>query len=86
VSWSTVKLWFGRLLNLAGYPGLVRECDDHSRALNAVVRVRKTGLYTIITVSGLDIYFTRFTGTMDGVGAGRLLKNKFREGQAPSIL
>jgi len=68
VSWSEIKLWFGKLLNLAGFPGLVRECDYHSQALNASVKVRKLGLYTIITVNGLEIYFTRFTGKMDGVG------------------
>jgi hypothetical protein len=68
ISWSEVKLWFGKLLNLAGLPGLVRECDYHSRSLNAVVKVRRHGLYTIITVNGLEIYFTRFTGKMDGVG------------------
>jgi hypothetical protein len=68
MSWSEVKLRFGKLLNLAGFPGLVRECDYHSRALNASVKVRKYGLYTIVTVNGLEIYFTRFTGKMDGVG------------------
>jgi hypothetical protein len=68
INWSEIKLRFGKLLNLAGFPGLVRECDYHSRALNAVVKVRKYGLYTIVTVNGLEIYFTRFTGKMDGVG------------------
>lgn len=68
MSWSEVKLWFGKLLNLAGFPAIVRECDYHSQALNADVKVRKLGLYTIVTVNGLDIFFTRFTGTMDGVG------------------
>jgi hypothetical protein len=68
ISWSEIKLWFGKLLNLAGFPGLVRECDYHSQALNASVKVRKYGLYTILTVNGLEIYFTRFTGKMDGVG------------------
>lgn len=68
VSWSEVKLWFGKLLNLAGFPAIVRECDYHSPAMNADVKVRKHGLYTIVTVNGLDIFFTRFTGKMDGVG------------------
>jgi len=68
VSWSEVKLWLGKILNLAGFPAIVRECDYHSDALNADIKVRKHGLYTIITVNGLDIFFTRFTGTMDGVG------------------
>jgi hypothetical protein len=68
MSWSEIKLWFGKLLNLAGVPAIVRECDYRSTALNVDVKVRRHGLYTIITVNGLDIFFTRFTGTMDGVG------------------
>ena len=68
MSWSELKLYFGKLLNVAGFPGLVRECAYHSRALNAVVKVRKLGLYTVITVNGVDVYFTRFTGRIDGVG------------------
>lgn len=69
MSWSEVKLWVGKLLNVAGFPALVRECDYHSRALNAVVKVRKLGLYTLISVNGLDVYFNRFTGELDGVGS-----------------
>jgi len=67
-SWSEIKLWAGKLLNLAGFPAIVRECDYHSRALDTTVEVRKLGLYTVITVNGVDVYFTRFTGAIDGVG------------------
>ena len=69
MSWSEVKLWFGKLLNLAGFPAIVRECEYHSQALHADAKVRKLGLFTVVTVNGLDVYFTRFTGKIDGVGS-----------------
>ena len=68
-SWSLVKFYIGKLLNLAGYPALVRECEYASDALGARVKVTKSGLYTVISVNGLDIFFKRFTGEIDGVGA-----------------
>lgn len=66
---SLFKLYFGKLLNLAGFPALVRECDYESHALNTVVRVKKLELYTMVTVNGIDVYFSRITGTIDGVGS-----------------
>jgi hypothetical protein len=69
VNWSEVKYALGRLLNLAGYPAVVRECEYSSRALGAEVKVRKLALYTLVSVNGLDIYFNRLSGTIDGVGA-----------------
>ena len=68
MSWSVVKLRLGKLLNIVGCPGVVRECDYKSIELHAVVKVRKLGLYTRISVNGTDLYFNRFTGTLDGVG------------------
>lgn len=66
---SIFKLYVGRLLNLAGYPALVRECEYRSHALNTVVRVKKLQLFTLVSVNGVDVYFNRFTGVIDGVGA-----------------
>jgi len=65
---SIFKLFLGRALNLLGYPALVRECDYESHALGARVRVKKLELFTLIEVNGIDVYFNRFTGTIDGVG------------------
>lgn len=65
---SMLKLYLGRLLNLAGYPALVRECEYRSHALNTVVRVKKLELFTLVSVNGVDVYFNRFTGAIDGVG------------------
>ena len=69
MSWSYFKFWVGRLANLAGYPALVRECDYHSNALETSVKVKRLELYTLVSVNGLDVYFNRFTGAIDGVGS-----------------
>ena len=69
LSWSLVKFYVGKLLNLGGYPSLVRECEYESSALGARVSVKKLELYTVISVNGLDVYFKRFTGEIDGVGS-----------------
>lgn len=64
--------WFsrilGRLFNLAGVPGLVQEATYRSSEFGPVVQVRKTALYTVVTVNGTDVYFHRLTGQIDGVG------------------
>lgn len=64
-----IRLALGMLLNLAGVPGLVRECDYEAGITDATVKVRVRALFTIIEVNGLEIYFHRLTGSIDGVGA-----------------
>ncbi len=59
--------FWGWLANLAGLPGLVRECSDQSQ-LGVTVRVRKSRLFTVVTVNSVDVYFYRLTGGIDGVG------------------
>lgn len=66
--WLKFIGWMGRLVNLAGVPGLVRECQYTSQTNPVRVVVRRTALYTIITVNGVDVYFYRLTGGIDGVG------------------
>jgi hypothetical protein len=68
-SWSYIKFWIGKLANLVGYPGIVRECDYRSNAIGTSVTVKRLELYTLVSVNGLDVYFNRFTGLIDGVGA-----------------
>ena len=58
----------GRVLNLAGLPGFMRECSYSANVCSGEIRVRKYALFTVITVNGLDIYFTRLTGAIDGIG------------------
>jgi hypothetical protein len=63
-----LKRAIGRLFNLAGLPGFVRPCDYKASIATVDVSVRTHGLFTIITVNDLDIYFTRLTGAIDGIG------------------
>ena len=64
LSWLT---FWGWLANLAGFPGVVRACRYQSQ-LGVVVTVRKSSLFTVVTVNGTDVYFYRLTGGIDGVG------------------
>lgn len=66
---SLVKLYLGKLANLAGVPCFVRECDYRSHAIGAHVTVKRLEMYTLVTVNGVDVYFNRFSGKIDGVGA-----------------
>jgi hypothetical protein len=68
MSWVMWRLYLGRLLNVLGMPAFVRSCDYRSQAIGATVKVEHRDLFTIITVNGLDVYFSRITGIIDGVG------------------
>jgi hypothetical protein len=78
-----VRLFFGKLFNLAGIPGLVQECNYSGSTARAEITVRHGGLFTIISVNGLDIYFHRLTGSIDGVGAMSCCKLDQVHGSAP---
>ena len=71
ISWLRLRfrVGLGKLFNLAGVPGIVRECDYAANTTDAQVTVRVRELFTIITVNCLEIYFHRLTGTIDGVGS-----------------
>ena len=58
----------GGLLNLAGVPGFVRDCQYTATITDAHVSVQRSGVFTVVTVNGLDVYFHRLTGRIDGVG------------------
>jgi hypothetical protein len=61
-----LQLW-GSLANLAGMPGIVRDCDYASQ-LGVIVRVRRSPFYTVVTVNDVEVYFFRLTGGIDGIG------------------
>jgi len=63
-----MRVLLAKLANLAGFPGFVRICDYEAGITDARIRVRVGEMFTIITVNGLDIYFHRLTGKIDGVG------------------
>ena len=65
---SILRQWLGWLLNKLGLPGFVADTDYRSQQLHAHVRVRRKQLFTIVSVNGLDVYFRRLTGRLDGVG------------------
>ncbi len=71
----------GSLLNLAGAPGIVRDCEYFSEGTSTRVTVRRTALYTVVTVNGTDVYFYRLSGGIDGVGA--TLTSGCKVAQAP---
>jgi hypothetical protein len=67
MSWSYIKFWLGRLANVAGYPAVVRKCE-YMGPLGKPVSVKVHELYTIVSIGGVDVYFNRLTGKIDGTG------------------
>jgi hypothetical protein len=76
--------WFGRILNLAGFPGWVRAGEYESEYGRVCVRV--TSLYTVVTVNGVDVFFYRLTGGVDGVGVNVTHTWNYRPGDIPSAV
>ena len=71
------RMAIGALANLSGLPGFVRDCDYEAGITNARILVRTRDMFTVITVNGLDIYFHRLTGKIDGVGlTGRCISHR----------
>lgn len=66
----TWLVWLGRAARLVGYPCVVREGHYESAATGVSVSVRALDLFTVVTVNGVDVYFYRLTGGIDGVGVG----------------
>jgi len=64
----TLKMDLGAFLSLCRFPGFIRECDYEAGICKASISVRIHSLFTVITVNGLDIYFKRLSGKIDGVG------------------
>ena len=63
--------WIGALLNWLGFPGFVRECKYKSTETDTFVSVRYSSLYSVVSVNGVDVYFHRITGEIDGVGVSQ---------------
>lgn len=70
--WKILKLRArvaaGKIFNIAGIPGLIRECNYQAGITDVKVSVAIDDIYTVVSVNGLDIYFHRLTGSIDGVG------------------
>lgn len=59
--------FLGTILNLAGFPGWVRE-GDYQSSFGTDVKVRISPLYTRVSIDGVEIFFHRITGRIDGIG------------------
>ena len=57
----------GRLANLIGWPCAIKRCE-YSSPIGVSVSVRTTNLFTIVIVNGIQVYFYRLSGRIDGVG------------------
>lgn len=58
----------GSFINWLGWPGFVQETEYRAKIADIYVCVRKSPLFTTVTVNGVDVYFERVTGRIDGVG------------------
>jgi hypothetical protein len=65
----TLRNWLGGFLNVIGIPGLVQDTEYQSNTARCHVRVRRDQTYTVISVNGVDVYFHRLSGRIDGCGA-----------------
>ncbi len=65
---TLVRLWLGKLLVVLGIPGVVVNQSYEAVNTRAKVRVHLGPLFSVVSVNGLDVYFHRLTGKIDGVG------------------
>ena len=68
VVWTWLRYLVGRFLNVLGVPGVLTEGEYSAGICRAYIRVTVGPLFTVVTANGLDIYFHRLTGKIDGVG------------------
>jgi hypothetical protein len=66
--WTQARLWAGKLLTLLGIPGIIANQTYDAAITRAKVRVHLGPLFSVVSVNGLDVYFHRLTGKIDGVG------------------
>lgn len=75
--------WLGQLANLAGLPCIMREGEYSSPSSGVTVRVRASSLFTVVTVNGVDVYFYRLTGGIDGIGITQT--SDYSRGRTPRL-
>ena len=57
-----------RIFNLLRLPGFVRETEYHASIAEVSVQVRTDRQHTVVSVNGVDVYFKRTSGRIEGVG------------------
>ncbi len=65
---TLLRLWAGKVLNAIGVPGIIQPGTYQAGIGDASIRVTLGPLFTVVSVNGVDVYFDRFTGAIDGVG------------------
>jgi hypothetical protein len=70
-AWLDLMRWAGKLANLAGVPGIVREGEYESGDRSIGIAVRRGEFHTVISVNGIEVYFNRLTGAIMSVSASR---------------
>lgn len=65
---NRLRQWLGGIANGLGLPGFVRDASYHSQQAGVAVVVKRGRLYTVVCVNGVDVYFNRLSGNIDGVG------------------
>lgn len=65
---NRLRQWLGGIVNRLGFPGFVRDATYRSQQTGAAVVVKRGRLYTVVCVNGVDVYFNRLSGNIDGVG------------------
>jgi len=66
--WMLIRRWLGRLLVMLRLPGIIVTQSYDATITRAKVRVHLGPLFSVVSVNGLDVYFHRLTGKIDGVG------------------
>jgi hypothetical protein len=59
----------GRLLQLFGFPGLVRPFEYRDTETGRIVRLRTSRHYSVLSIGDKELYFYRENGRLDGAGA-----------------
>ncbi len=65
---TIVRLWAGRLLAVLRLPGIIVPQSYEAEITRARVSVHLSPLFSVVSANGLDIYFHRLPGRIDGVG------------------
>ncbi len=63
-----IKYLIGVFLNAMGVPGFLQDGEYEAGICKAKITVKRGGLFTVVSVNGLDVYFWRYSGRIDGVG------------------
>jgi hypothetical protein len=66
--WRHVRLGIGRVLTSLHVPGILVNQTYDAVITRASVRVHLGPLFSVVSVNGVDVYFHRLTGKIDGVG------------------